>query len=268
MRPWLWFGAFLVAVLVALALMIAAVLILRSWLSDWGQPLQDLGVVGDMFGAATALFSGMAFAGLIIVLVYDMRERERDLSDRLESRRPVLTVRFGDGNNDGEVLQAAVSRAVQETDRGVDLRLEIAIPLQSLADVALTPTFELAVVNEGSTVWTKSVEIGLPINSGDRHGLQFAAQFSGQDGRSMLSSMVTGSGVRLRATAKYDSVSGVTWRTTVEAGLSVAPEDEGFARQVLAGTGLVDKHSPERVAPSLKTDVRVDASSWKHDRAT
>lgn len=266
MRPWLWFGSFFVAVIFALAVMVGAVLILRGWLTDWGQPLQQLGVVGDMFGAATALFSGMAFAGLIIVLVYDMRERERDLSDRMESRRPVLTVRFGDGESDGDVAQATVSRAVPESGRGVDLRLEITIPLQSLADVALKPSFELAIVSSGSTIWTESRMIGLPISSGDSRGLQFVAQFSGADGRALLNNLATADGARLRATVNYDSVSGVRWHTIVEAELRVAPEDEVFARRVLTETGIVDKHAPERVASSLKTDVSVDASTWKHGR--
>ncbi len=265
-RPWFWFCVFLGVVLVALAAMVWAVVILNGWLHDWGQPVAELGVVGDMFGAANALFSGMAFTGLIVVLVYDMRERERDLSDRMESRRPVLTVRFGNGENDGDVAQAAVSRAVYEVGHGVDLRLEITIPLQSLADVALTPAFELAIVSAGSVVWTEPRKIGLPISSGEKHGMRFVAQFSGDSGRALLTGLITTGTVRLRASAEYDSVSGVSWHTIVEAELRVAPDDEGFARQVLSGSGSVDKHAPGRVATSLKTDVNVDASSWKHGR--
>jgi len=266
MRPWLWFCSFLVAVIVALAAMVGAVLVLHRWLIDSGQPVEELGVVGDMFGAATALFSGLAFAGLIIVLVWDMRERERDLADRMESRRPVLTVRFGDGESDGDVAQATVSRAVHESGRGVDLRLEIAIPLQSLADVALSPAFKLEIVSSGSTVWAESREIGLPINSGDSHVSQFVAQFSGTAGRSLLTNLVAAAGARLRATVNYDSVSGARWHTIVEAELRIATDDEAFARQVLSETGVVDKHAPGRVATSLKTDLSVDASAWKHGR--
>lgn len=266
MRPWLWFLAFLVAVFIALAVMVWAVITLHGWLIDWGQPILGLGVVGDMFGAASALFSGLAFAGLIIVLVYDMRERERDLSDRMESRRPVLTVRFGDGESDGDGAQATVTRAVSEPKRGVDLRLEFAVPLHSLADVALSPSIELAVVSSGSVIWTEPQEIGLPINSGDSHQLQFVAQFSGAAGRALLSNLIESGGARLRAVVSYDSVAGVRWHTFVEAELQIAPDDEGFARQVLAETGVVDKHATERVAAALKTDITVDASTWKHGR--
>lgn len=266
MRPWLWFISFFVVVIVALAAMVGAVLVVHGWLLDWGQPISELGTVGDMFGAATALFSGMAFAGLIIVLVYEMRERKRDLSDRMEERRPVLTVSFGNGESGGNVAQATVSRAVPEAGRGIDLRLEITMPLESLADVALSPAFELAIVRDGLVCWRESRQVGLPITSGDSHAVLFVAQFSGQDGRAVLADLITAASPRLRATVSYTSVSGVSWETKVEAALRVAPEDEGFAQQVLAGTGTVEKHGPGKVAASLKTDISPDTSTWKHGR--
>ncbi|WP_146076894.1 hypothetical protein [Rathayibacter sp. AY1A5] len=219
-----------------------------------------------MFGAANSLFSGMAFAGLIIVLLYEMRERERDLSDRMETRRPVLTIKFGDGVGDGEVAQATINRAVHEAERGVDLRLDFTVPLQSLADVALTPAITIEILSKGSVIWDKNQNIGLPINSGAIHNISFVAQFTGLVGAALLAEMNTSTGPRFRARMDYDSVSGARWRTTVEAVVQIAPEDAQFARKVLSGEGIVDKLALTKIASSLKTDILVDTSTWKHSR--
>lgn len=50
----------------------------------------ELGAVGDRFGAVNALFSGLAFLGLMIVWLYEMQERRRDLRDRNRARRPFI----------------------------------------------------------------------------------------------------------------------------------------------------------------------------------
>lgn len=46
-----------------------------SWLFIWlGFPKEDRGTFGDMFGAVNALFSGLAFAGLIVTLLFQKEE--------------------------------------------------------------------------------------------------------------------------------------------------------------------------------------------------
>lgn len=66
-RLWIW-------------IIIAIVGVIALWgLSWWGisnyiDSPTDQGTFGDMFGAVNALFSGLAFAGLIVTLLYQKEE--------------------------------------------------------------------------------------------------------------------------------------------------------------------------------------------------
>lgn len=268
MRPWLWFAGSAVLVLLVLVLTVWVVICLHDWLISHGQTVADLGVVGDMFGVATALFSGLAFAGLIIVLVYERRERDRDLADRLESRRPLLTVRFDQTGPGDEALKITVSRAEPDGARGVDLRLDINVPVHALADVALKPVVSIVILVRDSVVWNHSLHVGLPINSGGTRLLQFVAQQSGPKGHHLLSCLERQQHVRLRAVLEYESVSGAHWQTAVEADVQISPEDVGISQQVLAGTGVVDKGTAARIASLMKTDLTVDPTTWTHGRVS
>ena len=68
MNPWKWFG-------------LAAAFVLALWGLSWGllwwQPTSiSPGPFGDMFGAVNALFSGLAFAGIIVALLLQRRDLE------------------------------------------------------------------------------------------------------------------------------------------------------------------------------------------------
>lgn len=59
---------------------IAGLVVLALWAGSWWwisqhfQNLNERGTFGDMFGAINALFSGLAFAGLIVTLLYQKEE--------------------------------------------------------------------------------------------------------------------------------------------------------------------------------------------------
>jgi hypothetical protein len=65
--PWLVIGIVLLAILIVLV--ISGILISRYF----GRP-DSASAFGDMFGAANALFSGLAFAGVIYTLIQQSRE--------------------------------------------------------------------------------------------------------------------------------------------------------------------------------------------------
>lgn len=52
------------------------------------------GVSGDMFGALTALFSGLAFAGLVVTLVMQREELDKQREELLQTRRNFESQRF------------------------------------------------------------------------------------------------------------------------------------------------------------------------------
>lgn len=267
MRPWLWFCGFFLVVIAVLIGSVRLVILTRGWLTDVGQSATELGVVGDMFGAANALFSGMAFVGLIVVLVYEMRERERDLSDRRESRRPVLGVSFEDGDSTSAVTQATITRAKADGDHGVDLRVELTVVIESLGDVALSPSLKLRLSAPGEKDWTGEEVIGLPIVRAGQRPVNVVVLLHGKRGKVFLEAMRSSPGVRVHISVSYRSVSEVEWQTSVEADLRIALEDEGFVAKVLTNDGHVAKGVDGSIASALKTDVSPDVSTWQHGRA-
>ena len=59
-----------------------------SWLAItlWYDKPTDRGTFGDMFGAVNALFSGFAFAGLIITLLYQKEELQLQREELAQTR--------------------------------------------------------------------------------------------------------------------------------------------------------------------------------------
>lgn len=77
--------------------LISTSIIVMLWLASWGgvNLLYDdsaaRGTFGDMFGAVNALFSGLAFSGLIITLVLQREELELQRAE-LRDTREVFTM--------------------------------------------------------------------------------------------------------------------------------------------------------------------------------
>ena len=84
MKPWHWFGS-------------AAAFVIAVWLISWALITWQLGnpdkpgVFGDMFGAVNALFSGLAFAGIIVAILMQRRDLEIQREElRLQREELVL----------------------------------------------------------------------------------------------------------------------------------------------------------------------------------
>ncbi len=78
-RLWIWIVVAIVGVL--------ALWCLSWWLiSEYIDP-KNQGTFGDMFGAVNALFSGLAFAGLIITLLYQREELKLQREELQETRK-------------------------------------------------------------------------------------------------------------------------------------------------------------------------------------
>jgi len=81
-KPWKWI-AFAVG-----AAAVATILWLLSWAlitSQFGNP-DDPGPFGDMFGAVNALFSGLAFAGIIVAILMQQEELKIQRKELTQSR--------------------------------------------------------------------------------------------------------------------------------------------------------------------------------------
>lgn len=63
------------------------------WISQYFQNHEERGTFGDMFGAINALFSGLAFGGLIITLLYQKDELELQRAELQETREEMARQR-------------------------------------------------------------------------------------------------------------------------------------------------------------------------------
>lgn len=60
-----------------------------TWFSMWDIDLETRGTFGDMFGGLNALFSGLAFAGVIIAIVLQTKELELQRQELEETRAEI-----------------------------------------------------------------------------------------------------------------------------------------------------------------------------------
>jgi hypothetical protein len=79
-RLWIW---------IVVAIGVVLVLWGLNWwgISKFINEPSDQGIFGDMFGAVNALFSGLAFAGLIITLLYQREELKLQREELQETRK-------------------------------------------------------------------------------------------------------------------------------------------------------------------------------------
>ena len=68
---------------------LAVILIIGLWLLNFfiAKPLTHRGTLGDMFGAVNALFSGLAFAGIIIALFFQRIDLKNQFEELHQTRK-------------------------------------------------------------------------------------------------------------------------------------------------------------------------------------
>lgn len=83
-----------------LKLLIAAIIVIVIWIISWVlidsyiADMTDRGTFGDKFGAVNALFSGLAFAGLIVTLLYQKEELKLQREELAETRKELNAQRM------------------------------------------------------------------------------------------------------------------------------------------------------------------------------
>jgi len=87
----------------------------KLWVYYYISPWSDRGQFGDMFGAVNALFSGLAFTGVIIALVFQRRELELQRIE-LELTRKELkrTAEAQEGSQGALIEQARMLKTTAE----------------------------------------------------------------------------------------------------------------------------------------------------------
>lgn len=204
---------------VILAGVAAFVAWIAAWFAVWGFALivpksvaPRLGQVGDMFGAGSGLFAGVAVAAVAVVLVYDVSERRKDLQERERAirseqleLRPYVVGTVGDRD-----VRIDASHWVSE-HLNVTLVLRVKLTNHT-ADPALNVTLRAEAIDRG--VSTPPAAVALPVSVGDLEPTDLALTFAGVPAETALADLLNDS-VHVRVDAEYESLNGTGWYSRV-----------------------------------------------------
>lgn len=189
--------------------------------------LARMGAIGDTFGLAAALFSGLGFIGLAAALAFDTKKRSEDIEERSRYRLPFIVPSIEEDN-------AAIDRAARPRKQlEVDIRLTV-----TLANLTDEPALGLSLDGELLGDWaTKSIncEVGdHPIGpKGEREG-QIIVSFAKEQAESALRAFRgQATPIECVITSTCVSLSGKTWRSRVHYKLGVKSADSKSIDDIL-----------------------------------
>lgn len=185
-------------------------IVVFSWLAP--DDVTRMGQIGDMFGAANALFSGIAVAAVAVVLVFDMNERERDLKDRegeleraKQSLQPFVVARI---DPDSTASGVAVGQAQYISDK-LNVAVRFNVEFQNLSqDPAINVTFSVQDCSQ-SRSQVESV-LPLPMSAIASQSGQVSLHYEGLEAEEVLGNLID-SGRRFTIVTRYSNLNGIEW---------------------------------------------------------
>ena len=204
-----WWTLALVGTLSVLLLWLAALTLpikLSSRIST--TDAQHYGPLGDMFGAASALFSGLGFLAVVLVLAWDIQERKRDLRDREQARRPYVTAKV-------ESDQFSVQRA-KWTAGHFSLALEMLVTLENATDdLALNVAVSSSLLSGQTQLSSKPHPSGPPLGPKGLANVSLLYETSGEEAQALITSLRSGQSLIVPVEVSYENLNGSGWTSSV-----------------------------------------------------
>lgn len=236
--------------------------------------LRLYGTTGDLFGAANALFGGLALAGVALTLWLQTRDRRRDA-------RPLL-IPFFDGSSPSRSGGSETERsgAIEITapslqHGSITLPIEIGIPILNQSNEAALN------VSVRATLYGESFDAQLPVPiAGQRaQSATLHAELRGPNAKRLQTDLTARAGkVRLTLKLRYFNLDKIEWETSVTYMLSLDELSRERDAKLLSQT--VDK-SPSNDDLSSSDDAEggwtknrkiplqaeAEGGSWEHKEA-
>lgn len=243
-----------------------------AFLLTWWLPhsrVGALGTAGDMFGAGSALFNGLGFFAVVLVLYFDLRERRRDLTDREKDRRerrhsrtPFLVASVIDEGARVVRAKKLASGLTQTT-----LVLDIAV-----RNVTTEPAMNVKMTSIDRADPTHTAYARLddtPFGVGEAAKREATAHFSasGPQAEALLKRLADGQPTTIEVILEYDSINATRWSSKVDYELTCSgDESRSIFRRVLDGDETA--YISEGTGFSSTTDeylaFKVVPNTWKH----
>ncbi|WP_295821514.1 hypothetical protein [uncultured Microbacterium sp.] len=243
LKPLIWFA------IVVIALWLLVTLIVPTLLAGDGD-LGGRGSAGDAFGAVNALFSGLAFAGLLAVLLHDSKERTKDLVHRRKEQRPYLAPSIFKEDLIREAVDRRASYGVrlvvaEKHSSGAEVSFEVEVGLRNLTEQTAMNACVTVAVSDHPSVTSKSW-VTLPIGMGEQVSVQVRLTASSTEGSALLVDLQRE--VKFVVGVEYDALNGEAWRSSVLGTVAVEQDKKPEFENVVAGKykvgGGVDDIAP------------------------
>ncbi|WP_161965253.1 hypothetical protein [Ornithinimicrobium cerasi] len=230
--------------------------------------LAQYGNAGDMFGASSALFSGLGFLGVLLVLFFDLKERRRDLTHRkedfVERKRSLTPLLVPSITESG----ARVVRATKVSDTYAEASLTLSLQIQNVTDQpAMNTSLKSFIVGQGMPVVNTEIDDS-PFGTGEAAKRFASLHFSAAGGAAekILERLASGSSLTIVVMLQYASINGTRWESEVRHELSSRPNERTLFQGILDGDK--DSYIEERPGFSSGEDIflgfKVVPNSWKH----
>lgn len=259
-----------VGVLVTVGIWIVALgpaFLLTWWLPD--TRVGTLGTAGDMFGAGSALFNGLGFYAVVLVLYFDLRERRRDLNNRVEdqkerrhSRTPFLVASVLDEG--ARIVRAKkIASGLTETTLVLDLSVEN-VSAEPAMNIRLT-SFDRADREHKAHARIDDTPFGVGESAKREATAHFSA--SGWQAESLLKRLAEGRPTTIEVSLEYDSINATRWSSKVDYELnSSGAESRGIFQRILDGdeSAYISEGTGFSSTTDEFLDFKVVPNSWKH----
>ena len=232
---WRW-----VAGLGAVAIVILWVLtpfVIRIFYRIVGDDTTMLGATGDIFGVMSALFNGLAFLGIIVVLVYEMGERKKDLAEverlareRHRKMRPFVVpglessgLRLGRAEFDGDEFVCEMSS---------ELSVVNASP-----DVAMNAIVTTVLSVNGARTWRSNLVttvLDLPIIGEEPSDVRSTFSARGEAANGLLRALAARGSVVIAVEATYEALNSAGWASKVRYALELDADGPDRISQILS----------------------------------
>ncbi|MFD4327522.1 hypothetical protein ACFWQC_23005 [Nocardioides sp. NPDC058538] len=269
MINWNWpkiIGWGLFATVVIWFVALAPTLLVVALLPDSKLPVY--GSAGGMFGASSALFSGLGFFGLVLVLYSDLKERRRDLShreddlkERKQSRTPFLVPSVAEKGS-------RIVRANKVDGRHMETSLTLDLLVQNVTDEpAMNITLTSMIAGDGMP-GAHAVIDDTPFGTGDaakkKANLHFSA--SGAAAEKLLQHLADGVATTVVIGLEYASINGTRWTSEVKYELKSQAAERILFQGIIDGNA--EAFVEERPGFSGGDDIflafSVVPGSWTH----
>lgn len=172
--------------------------------------ISTFGATGDMFGAATSLFSGLALFAVAITLWAES-------SSRKESRKPFLITQL---SADSLML---IEPNVTEKKIRLSAKLDIA---NQVNEAALNVTLKSSLFHNNNREKPTISNLDSPLMGSKSSSVEFTSEITGTNFDSFLAELTAGRPIKLETKVEYQSIEGIKWQTSVTYEIRCIPTNQ------------------------------------------